>query len=115
MVSQTWQPIGLNVSGAVETAFSAQKSDDGKLVVVRYVNTASVPQNVSVSLLKGGERVSPLARAQLVTLASDDPNAANSPGQPLTVSPKTTAIDPGRSFEVPPNSYSVLQLQIGSI
>ena len=48
MIDQTWAPSALNVSATAggapilaNTIFSAQKSTDGKTLVLRYVNFAS--------------------------------------------------------------------------
>lgn len=116
MVDSTWQPNGLNVMGAgSDSTFSAQKSDDGKTVVLRYVNYGVDEVKVTVTLT--GESASGSGTGipklvQMWTIASDDPNAANSPANPTAVSPVGPVNVPGfasgSTLTLQPASYTVV-------
>ena len=114
MVDRSWQPNALNVTGAgSDSAFSAQKSDDGKTVVLRYVNYGADEVKVTVTLTSGsaGGSSSPTL-VQMWTIASDDPDAANSPANPTAVSPVGPVSVPGfasgSTLMVKPSSYTVV-------
>ena len=80
MIAQSWQPNALAFSGANNTAFSAQSSDDGKSVVLRFVNSASQQESATVTLQQDGAALDVSTVAQMVTMSSSDPGAANPPG-----------------------------------
>ena len=139
MVDRTWQPNALQVevpSGAwpkwggelpmkTENASltSAQKSDDGKTLVLRYVNFYQSLYAVDHALhplapatnltvhLTGAMAERQFSSATMWTLSSQDPLAANTPGQPTKVAPiKTTLPSFGDStvLQIPANSYVVV-------
>ena len=130
MIDQTWQSNALNISStppSPATQSSAQRSDDGKTVVLRWVNSGSEPQNVTVTLHGSGQRTGtagtrPAAAAataavpskvQMWSISSDDPGAANSPGNPTAVSPVSTMLPgfaSGSTVTVKGNSYTIIQM-----
>jgi len=125
MVSRSFFPRALNVSSpSGPSVFSSQLSPDGTAAVLRYVNAAPTSRNVTFELAATGAHgggcaagAAPApATATVWTLAADDLNAANPPGNPTLVSP-TNATHPGfgsgTMLTVPPNSYTVVILPIG--
>ena len=129
MVDQTWQPHALQVDvppgawggqlrGAANSLCSAQKSADGKTLVLRYVNfhqSTPYPLAPATTLkvyLKGSmAEDAAFASATMWTLSSDDPLAANPPGQPRKIAPKKQALPSfgdGTVLQLPANSYTVV-------
>ena len=139
MIDRTWQPNALaftspgstsfspgsssgNAAGKVsdpglERTFSAQKSDDGKIVVFRYVNSAVTSVNVTVTFAQSDIAGTVTGTADVWTLASDDPDAANTPGAPTAISPRKTSIPfkSGAAITVEPSSYTVVVVPIASL
>eukprot|EP00658_Telonema_sp_P-2_P038649 TRINITY_DN27689_c0_g1_i2.p1 TRINITY_DN27689_c0_g1~~TRINITY_DN27689_c0_g1_i2.p1 ORF type:complete len:676 (-),score=152.23 TRINITY_DN27689_c0_g1_i2:251-2278(-) len=114
MVAQSWQPNALSwaADSVPATVFSAQKSDDDKIVVLRYANTANETATMTVNLMHGGKPVDPVGDAKVSVLSSADPNAANPPGDPARVSPKSSrlALKSGTMVQFAPNSYTVIEI-----
>jgi hypothetical protein len=125
MIDQTWQPNALNVSATASgnpipatTLYSAQKSNDGTTLVLRYVNFASatIPApatKVTVHLkAKDGSAVQTTGTATVWTLESLDASAANPPGDPTRISPKKSTLASfadGTILDVPSNAYVIVE------
>ena len=136
MIDQTWQPNALKVEPAggwggdgtrpglppPKSLFSAQKSDDGKTLVLRYVNfhpsTHSYGSNpppfapaTAIKVHLAGSMAAAQFNATMWVLASMDPERGNTPGQPTRVAP-TKAVLPvlsnGTVLSIPANSYVVV-------
>ena len=111
MIHNTWQPNALQFDPANATAtFSAQKSDDGKTLVLRYVNDASTPTKFTVNIATCGPPLKK-APAAVWTLSSNDLNAANPPGNPTLISPVQSTIaafGDGTSVSVAAYSYTII-------
>ena len=97
---------------------SAQKSADGKTLVIRFVNFASSSSptaavKVTVHLKsKTGATVETAGAATVWTLQSADGLAANTPGDPTHVSPKKSSLASfadGTVLDVPSNSYVIVE------
>jgi hypothetical protein len=128
MIDQTWQPNALNVSATAggiiipaSTLYSAQKSSDGKTLVLRYVNFASATTpapatKVTVHLkAKGGSVVETTGVATLWTLESSDGLGANPPGNPTLISPKKSTLanfEDGTVLDVPANAYIIVEVTL---
>jgi len=115
MIAQSWQPNALAFTGANNTAFSAQSSEDGKSVVLRFVNSASQQQSATVTLQQDGAALGVSTSAQMVTMSSSDPGAANPPGDPTLVSPKSSSLPnfkSGSTIILEPSSYTVVTLSL---
>jgi hypothetical protein len=126
MISQTWQPNALNLTvtdstGAMQGAglASAQKSDDGKMLIVRYVNvgTAATPTpavKITVHLKTATGQAANTAGAVTInfwTLESADGLAANPPGDPTRISPTKSTLPSfgdGAVLDVPSNAYVIV-------
>merc|ERR1712060_802418 len=116
MIAETWQPNALKIDANSSTTASAQKSDDGKTLVLRYANPA--PATAVTVHLKGGMSDVAYTSATTWTLSSDDPNAANPPGQPSLISPvKATlpSFGDGTVLKIPANSYVIVEASIGDL
>ena len=97
MISSTWQPHALNftVQSAEPRApypysaavLSAQLSHDKTTLVLRLVNTLATSRKVALTLKGFDAKLT----ASMITLRADSLDAANPPGDPLLVSPTTTA------------------------
>ena len=125
MIDQTWAPSALNVSAKAgealipaTTLYSAQKSTDGKTLVLRYVNFASAsaptPATKVTVHLKGkdGSAVETSGSATVWTLQSSDGLGANPPGNPTMISPKKSTLasfGDGTVLDVPSNAYVIVQ------
>ena len=126
MISRSWQPSALNYSAnsagvavaSPQTLFSAQKSTDGKTLVMRYINfnnwtKPSDPAKVTVRLKdKRGAAVKTTGEATMTTLQSLDGRAANPPGQPALISPRRRVLPSfadGSVLHIPSNSYVVVE------
>ena len=117
MVAETWQPNALNFTASTPTLspslFSAQKSDDGKTIVFRYVNFPNNdPNNVTISF--GSTAADSRGQATIWSYSSADAGAANPPGQPDLVAPvkKTAPFASGSSVEVEANSYTIVEVKM---
>ena len=126
MIDQTWQPSALNVTAVATQSgqplgspvVSAQKSTDGKTLVMRYVNfgSASSPTpavSVTVHLKSSsGAAVETRGAATVWTLESQDGLGANPPGQPSLISPKKSTLasfGDGTVLSVPSNAYVIVE------
>lgn len=114
---------------------SAQASDDGRWLVLRLVNDLPVPKNYTLDL-RGGRRRR--ARAALVANATTISgftgalgagavapvgmpgfndvglNGVNTPAEPRRLTPAAPRpFDPASPVEVPPYSYSVVEVDLG--
>ena len=120
LIDQTWQPNALQVdvpsgvwNGAepelhpANSLFSAQKSVDGKTLVLRYVNfhQSGAPLAPATTLkvhLTGSMAEAKFSAAIMWSLASEDPERANTPGQPTRVAPeKSTRSGTGQCCRSP--------------
>jgi len=131
MIDRTWQPNALQTDVPAgpwsnNLVFSAQKSDDGKTVVLRYVNFNSTVQSsppvypaTSVTVhLKGKLGDAAFTSATMWSISSMDSRAANTPGQPSLVSPvKTTlpSFGDGTVLQIPANSYVIVEATVGDL
>eukprot|EP00928_Gymnodinium_smaydae_P075106 TRINITY_DN58111_c0_g1_i1.p1 TRINITY_DN58111_c0_g1~~TRINITY_DN58111_c0_g1_i1.p1 ORF type:complete len:673 (+),score=94.79 TRINITY_DN58111_c0_g1_i1:51-2069(+) len=111
MVAETWEPIARNASlsgscGALAApgGISAQASVDGDSIAIRIVNTEAEPRRVLFDFLKDLKPSSLTWR----TITSSRLSDANTPAEPLRVSPSSlrdatgdlSATLPGQSFSV---------------
>ena len=128
MIDQTWQPNALKVDttgawnggNSPKSIFSAQKSADGKTLVLRYVNfhqpttydshpPLAPATTVKVHLV--GLMAAAEYNATMWTLASMDPERSNTPGQPTRVAPKKSRLPvlrDGTVLNIFANSYTVV-------
>jgi alpha-L-arabinofuranosidase len=112
MVHDAWQPNAVSVAmtggqaKANETkgVVSAQVSDDGKTVVVRYVNGAPNPVHLQVTI----QGFDDTATATLSVLHAAALSDANTPSEPMKVSPVTQKPASLSKISVPANSFVVL-------
>eukprot|EP01046_Picozoa_sp_COSAG06_P003940 COSAG06_NODE_158_length_21760_cov_36.036979_8_plen_300_part_00 len=131
MIHQTWQPNAVAVTtnatssfacpervqrpggddGPCDGAMTAQVSNDGKALVVRFVNMGAAPVSLDLSI-KPRDATS----ARMRVLHSDDLRAANTPAQPLAVSPTTVEMATGTNFSslssvpVPAQAFVVIEV-----
>jgi alpha-L-arabinofuranosidase len=115
MIDQTWHQNALKVTsdGTGAGTISAQKSDDGKTLVLRVVNYAgkdklAPPTQFTVKIDPPPASKKP---ATVWTMRSTDPLAANPPGQPSLISPKESTLaefGDGTMLELPSNSYTIV-------
>ena len=108
LVHDTWLPnaCAVEVDGAtnrVEGRASAQISDDGKRIVVRYVNQSPVAETLTLNIT--GFVVA--SSCQLWTYQSDDLTMANTPSEPQMLIPSVSA--------VPSSSLANLTVKMRSI
>lgn len=135
MIDQTWQPNALRVdvpnppsgvwgsqlrqsenASSDHSVFSAQKSDDGKTLVLRFVNTryrlASIAPATTLKVhLTGGMEHASFTSATMWVLSSTDPQAANTAGQPTRVAPERSMLSSfgdGSVLKIPANSYLIV-------
>ena len=130
MISQTFARNALRVTapsgpwGDLSPIFSAQKSDDGKTLVLRYVNFyahhpdylkvgyPTAPRTTLNVTVTGAMGKLPFrGGATMWGLESLDPHAANPPGEPERVSPrKVTLSSFGATtvLRIPSNAYVVV-------
>lgn len=102
MINKTWQPNALQVEvphgewggrlrGAEGSLCSAQSSDDGKTLVLRYVNFHQAKPNPFAPAtnltvhLSGSMAKASFSSAIMWSLSSTDPQAANTPNSPKDV------------------------------
>ena len=115
MIHDTWQPQAVAVtadasdaaSSGPEGRFSAQKSADGKTLVVRYVNNGPA-QSLAITV-KG---MTPAVTAKTWTMQNDDLTAVNTPAEPTKVVP-TMATVPTASLSklaVKAQSFVIVEL-----
>lgn len=116
LIKDTWQPNAVNFSlagtgcGRVDRVHgaeqvSAQASDNGKSIVVRYVNKGAAPANITIqfpSTITGADTSSgpttgdtsiytTTATTAISILSWPDLAAANTPAEPTKISPKPAA------------------------
>lgn len=134
MIDQTWQPNALRVdvpnppsgvwasqlrqSGNTsdDSVFSAQKSDDGKTLVLRFVNThyrlaSPAPATTLKVHLTGGMADASFSSTTMWILSSADPQAVNTAGQPMRVAPERSVLNSfgdGSVLKIPSNSYVII-------
>lgn len=107
MITNTWQPNGVGVSSPCtgsQCRASAELSDDGKTLALRFVNHSPTTQDVKISL-QGF-----IASSQVTVLQiSGQLGDANPPGNPTLISPTsvTQPLPAGNTFTVPGNSFTV--------
>ena len=86
------------------TRVSASLSDDGKFLVMRYVNDGGADL-VTLQIL--GMAVEPTARVWQIH--SDDLHADNTPGNPLNVAPTYSEVDiSSGALNLPSSSYTIV-------
>ena len=112
MIHDTWQPNGVNAtvqSGAGVSA-SAQKSEDGKVLVVRLVNDDAAPKQLTLAV--HGMPVAVNVAGTTLSAPNGDLEAANPPGDPARVSPVSfgakAAADNTVAATLAPRSFTVL-------
>jgi alpha-L-arabinofuranosidase len=94
MIHHAWQPQAVAVTSdapqlAIEPRFSAQKSADGKMLVVRYVNNGAA-QTLKIHVK--GMAAELAATVKLRCYANDDLTAVNTPAEPAKVVPVVTTL-----------------------
>lgn len=108
---------GGRLRGAEGSLFSAQRSNDAKTLVLRYVNFHQDPPNPLASAanltihLTGALAEASFASATMWSLSSDNPQAANTPGRPNLIVPVQTNLSgfgDGVVLEIPANSYVIV-------
>jgi hypothetical protein len=140
MVTQTWARNALNISapsgpwGQIDPLFLAQKSDDGRTLVLRVVNFNSkiadymqpppnhpaypvAPQTALTVRLTGTMASRHFSGATIWVLQSDDPAAANPPGQPALISPVRSTLPffgDATVLQIPANSYVVVVAKLAT-
>eukprot|EP00051_Salpingoeca_urceolata_P021197 m.328061 g.328061 ORF g.328061 m.328061 type:complete len:807 (-) comp19750_c0_seq31:149-2569(-) len=109
MIKDTWQPYALDVVLNTSASISAQVSADGHTVRAIVTNPNDMLE-VTFNTISG--KLGP--SAEVTSLASDDLDAANSPGSPSLVSPKTSFVPlaNGTTITVPANSVNVVVLTV---
>jgi len=114
MIHEHWQPrahtVNLEMAGVASAKTSkgiasAQSSDDGKSVVVRFVNVADAPLTLS---LNTGGALDLSRKAATMCVLSADIAAVNTPSQPENVVPKQVAVADPTKVLVPPHSFVLL-------
>ena len=122
MIYDTWQPQAVAVTSDVpppipnpyssreEPRFSAQKSADGKTLVVRYVNYGAA-QGLKIHV-KGMAAVELAATAKIWTYANDDLTAVNTPAELVKVVPAVTTVPTSSLAElaVPKQSFVIIEI-----
>ncbi len=128
MIDKSWQPNALQIEvphgewggrlrGAEGSLCSAQQSDDGKTLVLRYVNFHQASPNpfapaTNLTIhLTGSMAQASFASATMWSLSSKDPQAANTPSQPLLVTPVQNSLGEfgnGTVLSIPGNSYVIV-------
>ena len=128
IIDQTWQPSALKVDvppgnwgaqmqNSNASVISAQRSADGKTLVLRFVNavlssdTAIAPPTTLTVHLKGSMAALNFSSATMWTLSSLDSLAANTPGQPTLIAPEKTTLPSfgdGAVLHLLANSYVVV-------
>jgi hypothetical protein len=128
MIDQTWQPSALKVDvppgnwgaqmqNSNASVISAQRSADGKTLVLRFVNavlssdTAIAPPTTLTVHLKGSMAALDFSSATMWTLSSLDSLAANTPGHPMLIAPEKTTLPSfgdGAVLHLLANSYVVV-------
>ena len=99
--------------GSCPGALTAQVSDDGKTLVVRFVNFGVGPVILDLQI---APRTA--SAAQLQVLHSDKLTAVNTPAQPLAVVPTTVKMSAGTNFStlsavpVPPQAFAIVQVAL---
>ena len=83
MITQTWAETTLATSTA-PLPFAAQRTADGKTLVIRVVNTIANATPLTVSLTGGMAAAGP---SYTLWTLSGDPNADNTPSNPTAISP----------------------------
>jgi len=113
MISDTWQPLNVNYSAtplcgsSKNGMISAQVSEDGMTVVVRFVNYASVAMNITIDAGRS-------ATVRVSTMAFPDLKAANTPAEPMKVSP--TSLPPSNGpVEVAGYSYTIFVAKMHTV
>eukprot|EP01050_Picozoa_sp_SAG11_P006240 SAG11_NODE_477_length_9118_cov_3.513582_2_plen_361_part_00 len=127
MIADTWSTHGLKVTvngtaqtgvnannatdGLLGTVFaSAQRSDDGKTVMIRVasVNASSIMLSISGKPVVGTVR--------RTTISSSDPHAGNWPSDPMAVSPQTNMLAlaeaDGGAVALPERSFTVFAVNL---
>jgi alpha-L-arabinofuranosidase len=96
--------------GSCSGAVTAQVSDDGKTLVVRFVNMGVGPVVLDLQI---APRTA--SAAELRVLHSDKLTAVNTPAQPRAVVPTTVKMSAGTKFStlsavpVPPQAFAIVQ------
>ena len=97
--------------GACDGAMTAQVSNDGNALVVRFVNMGAGPVSLDLSI-----KPRAATSARMRVLHSDDLHAANTPAQPLAVSPTTIEMAAGSNFSslsavpVPAQAFAIIEV-----
>ena len=121
MIADTLQPNAITWSMTSSDGYnasnlhgivSAQASDDGTDVTVRFINPRTTPVDLDVTL-KGrrgcdSTLLSPVITANVSVLHSANLYDANTPSRPTAVSPVTSAVSDLHNVHVPPNSFTIL-------
>ena len=122
MIYDSWQPQAVAVTSdadapgggppqyhGVEPRFSAQKSADGKTIVVRYVNNGAAQ---TLKLTIKGTAAELAATARVTTYANDDLAAVNTPAEPVKVVPVVTTVPTSglAKLAVPKQSFITVEV-----
>ena len=119
MIADTVQPNAVAWSMASSDAYnasnlngivSAQVSDDGHDVTIRFVNPRTVPVSLSLSAIGRFGCMSSVLTGTLTVLHSANLFDANTPAQPTRVSPITSTVNDLQNVQVPANSFAVVTL-----
>lgn len=95
-----------NLNGIV----SAQVSDDGNDVAIRFLNPRTVPVSLSLRVIGRRGCVASASTVTLTVLHSANLFDVNTPAQPTAVSPVTSTVGDLRHIQVPANSFAVATL-----
>lgn len=120
MIADTYQPNAVSVTMAgsgiaggpsPKGVVSAQVSDDGGTLVVRYVNTR--PDAITLQVNVNGEAAANSGSMWL--LHSDSLTDSNTPSEPTYVSPVMSKVsDISKGVTVPGNSFVIVELKSSS-
>ena len=116
MISATWAETTLKstfASGSTPIPFAAQRTADGKTLVLRAVNQASAVQPLSVSLTGGIAASGPATQWTLAGKPSDD----NTPSAPTNVSPVQSSLPltpgaTGVALSLPAHAFVILSIPL---
>ena len=102
--------VNATVQSGAGVSASAQKSEDGKVLVVRLVNDDAAPKQLALSVR--GMAVAADVAGTALAAPNGDVEAANPPGNPALVSPvpfaAKAAADGTVAATLAPRSFTVL-------
>lgn len=120
MITDTWAATGHNATVQTQASgqsASAQTSEDGCTLVLRYVNQLATPVSVRIAAAareqeSESERAWLPSEATVWTLASADLDGGNTPADPAGISPVKSTVNPNQPLRVPGQSYTVVTMQL---